>query len=398
MHRILGPVLAAMLAAATLLAVSGGQALANHVQCGDVITQDTTLDSDLMDCPGDGIVIGADNITLDLHGHVIDGDGTQSDPEDANDDGVDNTAGYDHVTVTNGTVQEFDYGVRLVAFGSAGSATANQLHELTVQRNNVTGIELFNSPRNVIDQNSFVENGFGISLYYGSDDNLVEKNTLLRNWVAITIERATQNRVYRNSSASTGLVGIGLFAAHHNRIEMNSAFGARYTDSIGRHLGRGILLLGSDNNAVTANAVSENDFGILLDDGSDGNEIIRNVARTNDQDGIRITSSFGINPGPSDNNRVSENRTSANGVDGVRVDEGNAGTSVESNRTDGNGDDGIDVDDARSTLVRNVANQNGDLGIEAVPDVIDGGGNRAKHNGNPLQCLNVACETNGPKK
>ncbi len=30
-------------------------ALANHVQCGDVITQDTRLDSDLVDCPGDGI-------------------------------------------------------------------------------------------------------------------------------------------------------------------------------------------------------------------------------------------------------------------------------------------------------------------------------------------------------
>ena len=41
--------------------------------CGDVITQDTTLDSDLIDCPGDGVVIGASGITLDLAGHTIDG-------------------------------------------------------------------------------------------------------------------------------------------------------------------------------------------------------------------------------------------------------------------------------------------------------------------------------------
>jgi hypothetical protein len=72
MRRLLANLLAA-LAAATFLALSASQALANHVQCGDVITQDTTLDSDLIDCPGDGLVIGADNVTLDLNGHTIDG-------------------------------------------------------------------------------------------------------------------------------------------------------------------------------------------------------------------------------------------------------------------------------------------------------------------------------------
>ena len=55
MRQASGPFLAAALAAATLLAVSAGQALADHVQCGDVITQDTTLDSDL-NCAGDGLV------------------------------------------------------------------------------------------------------------------------------------------------------------------------------------------------------------------------------------------------------------------------------------------------------------------------------------------------------
>jgi hypothetical protein len=32
-----------------------------------------------------------------------------------------------------------------------------------------------------------------------------------------------------------------------------------------------------------------------------------------------------------------------------------------------------------------------DLGIEAVAGVLDGGGNRALGNGNPLQCLKVVC-------
>ena len=60
-----------------MIAFGTGQASASHVSCGDEITADTTLDSDLVDCPGNGIVIGADDITLDLNGHLVDGDGTR---------------------------------------------------------------------------------------------------------------------------------------------------------------------------------------------------------------------------------------------------------------------------------------------------------------------------------
>jgi hypothetical protein len=48
------------------------------------------------------------------------------------------------------------------------------------------------------------------------------------------------------------------------------------------------------------------------------------------------------------------------------------------------------VESPSTILIRNTANDNGDLGIEAVPGVV-GVGNRAAGNGNPLQCLNVAC-------
>ena len=59
---------------------SAHPAAANHVQCGDVITQDTTLDQDLV-CPtsGDGpasLRVDADDVTLDLAGHTIDTPGT----------------------------------------------------------------------------------------------------------------------------------------------------------------------------------------------------------------------------------------------------------------------------------------------------------------------------------
>ena len=60
-------------AVALLVALLPSTAIATHVSCGDVITQDTTLDSDLVNCPGEGVVIGASGITLDLAGHLIDG-------------------------------------------------------------------------------------------------------------------------------------------------------------------------------------------------------------------------------------------------------------------------------------------------------------------------------------
>ena len=55
------------------------------------------------------------------------------------------------------------------------------------------------------------------------------------------------------------------------------------------------------------------------------------------------------------------------------------------------GDDGTDVRAPGTTVTRNSANDNHNLGISAVPGVIDGGGNQAAGNGDPAQCTNIAC-------
>ena len=67
------PKLLAVLGAVAAFQNPTPPALASQVRCGDVITQDTRLEADLVNCPGDGIVIGADHVALDLNGHVIDG-------------------------------------------------------------------------------------------------------------------------------------------------------------------------------------------------------------------------------------------------------------------------------------------------------------------------------------
>ena len=97
---------------------------------------------------------------------------------------------------------------------------------------------------------------------------------------------------------------------------------------------------------------------------------------------------------------MTSNRIRRNGRDGVLVEvaEDAPGTVIEHNQTDRNGDDGIDIDLGRNdpasvdTLVRaNKAFFNTDLGIEAAPGTTDGGANKAKHNGNPAQCVGVNC-------
>ncbi len=55
------------------------------------------------------------------------------------------------------------------------------------------------------------------------------------------------------------------------------------------------------------------------------------------------------------------------------------------------GENGIEVIAPGTFIGWNTATKNGDLGIEAVPGVTDGGGNHASGNGNPLQCVNVRC-------
>ena len=96
-------------------------------------------------------------------------------------------------------------------------------------------------------------------------------------------------------------------------------------------------------------------------------------------------------PTPPSDNSVIRNVTTSRNNDGIRVDPDAAGTVLARNLAVHSGADGIDVRAPGTTVTRNTANDNHDLGISAVPGVIDGGGNRAAGNGSPAQCTNIAC-------
>lgn len=156
-------ILFALVAATALLSAAPAQG--SHVQCGDVIRQDTKLDGSLLDCPGRGVVIGADGITLDLNGHVVDG------VQFGDSDGVDNSAGHDGVTIENGSIQEFRYAI---AFQQADDGRMTGLDTRDV----FFGVRLQRSDRNRVERNDFLSYSAGVALFDDSQSNLVQRNAL----------------------------------------------------------------------------------------------------------------------------------------------------------------------------------------------------------------------------
>jgi parallel beta-helix repeat protein len=335
-----------LIALGILLAPRAGSALATHVQCGDTITRDTTLDSDLIDCPGDGIVIGADNVSVDLKGHTVDGTDGYTGVGVSN-GGLAGNDGHERVVVKNGTVREFGSGILFI--GADHGVVRN-----VIASGNEVGIGLSGgSDSNLIQKSTVEQNGVGI-LVSASQSNLVERNYASNNsFAGIAVDdvlRLPGNTVRHNVTVDNH-TGINLGEGYYTEVERNSVSGNR----IGIHIGD------SNNNKVEKNSVSDNDEGIRLESGSRDNRILGNFALRNGDDGIFIR---------------------ADGAENL----------VKRNVAKTNGDDGIDTDSPTTTLIGNRAHQNADLGIEAVPGVIDGGGNSAFGNGNPMQCLNVACK------
>jgi hypothetical protein len=79
--------------------------IASAQVCGEILYADTIVQQDLI-CEGTGLIIGANNIVVDLDGHILAGDGSILAGSGVA-AGIDNSAGYSHVTIQNGTIQHF---------------------------------------------------------------------------------------------------------------------------------------------------------------------------------------------------------------------------------------------------------------------------------------------------
>jgi hypothetical protein len=256
-------------------------------KCGDTITTDITLHEDLVDCPNNGIVIGADNITLNLNGHLIDGDGAPTSGCNSDKEFCDTgivSEGHDGVTMMHGSIRQFGGGVTLFA------VRQNRVQGISTSGNHFNGIQLFNASQSLVRDSS------------GNGPN--EE------------------------------IGLGIFSSHHVQLVHNSF---RDTDLVGIVVSRGA------RNVVEGNK-------------------IRGAGKEAPRDG-----------------------------DGIAVDAEATHTILRRNSASQSKDDGFDIESRSTKLTKNVARSNGDLGIEAVRGVTDGGGNKASGNGDRRQCIQIVC-------
>ena len=269
--------------------------------CGQTILVSTVLDSNIGPC-GAGLIIGADNITLDLNGFTITGGPVGDGPGIL----LPNRTG---VTVRNGTVTQFDAGVAIEG-GSANTVTAMRVLD---NRGSFTtdfgdGIAMFATTSNRITNNQVRNNGpyDGIGMIRSNfnfiDSNQVADNIQSNQTTGIRIENAgrtasNDNVVTNNLVANNALDGIQVFAGgSRNQIRFNQVFG-NARDGI-------TVFAGGSNNIIEGNHV-----------------------RGNREDGIHIRGAAGAFPAPT-GNQILRNVAFGNAVFDLRDDNPNCGGNV----------------------------------------------------------------------
>ena len=332
----------AVLATCLVSSVAVGQEPPPGLECGDTITTDTMLDQDLTDCRSNGIVIGADDLTLDLNGHTISGDGKpvrRCRRDQICDVGVAND---DHagVTIRDGSVRGFGVGVGVFR------GRNDRFVKLDSSRNQYFGFLIGGSSRMVIRDSSGHDNprpdGDGIGVY-GSHDLRIVHNSFRRNGQpGMHIKDSTRILVKRNLVSYNGDAGM-LLEADGNQIRGNRSV---------RDGGTGISVGPGSSNVIVGNRISGSGEGIAIENGR-GNRVVRNVIAHTRKSGIRL--GIGDPPVGSTRTLVRGNLVVSAGRDGFLVAKNDRGALLVGNFARRSGDNGFDINSRSARLMRNRA-------------------------------------------
>jgi hypothetical protein len=269
----------AALAAVALVAVApeanskGGTPITS---CGQTVTTNAVLTQDLACAGSNGVVVGADRITIDLQGFAITGDRTVFTI------GI-WVPGFDGVTLKNGVVRNFYDGV------IASGAEKFTLSNVTAAGNVFTGFSVNNSTK------ASLSNVTGFGSAYGI-------------YVISNGAKITSASAIRNTNLGIAIEGDGV------SIKSSSAVGNAY----------GISIFG-DGNTVTSSAANGNGIVGIDIDGA-GNSVTKATARANGSDGIHLRNGA---------NTVSSSDASGNTGHGIHTD--GSGQVINHNRTVANG-------------------------------------------------------------
>ena len=300
-HPTTGVLLAAAVVLAATVAVAG-PARAAGPSCGDVVAADTTLTADLS-CAGDALVVAAPGVTLDLGGHTVTGPGRRF---DAFNTAVRVTAA--DVTVKNGTIDEYVYGV--VAVAPRAHVTG-----LRLVRTEVAGI--FQSDGNRFRGNLVVEAATGVRME--GDTNVTEGNAFRRTGLGV-FTRGAGNRVAGNSITGVGH-DVGIFVSSFSRAAKVSG------NTVSGHAAAAGIFSTGDDTEVTGNRAFANLDGIIVSRGT----VSGNLVLSNRRDGLLTAA--GIFGGTV---VVAANTAANNGELGIRG--GPGAVDGGGNRASGNGD------------------------------------------------------------
>jgi parallel beta-helix repeat protein len=196
--------------------------LSTSLSCGQVIKQSVKLTANL-DCKTDGIIVGADGITIDLNGFTLSGPGEKSSKV-----GV-MFADNDGVTVQGpGTIQNFQAG----ALFSGGED--NKISRVTFTENEIAVFET------------------------GSKNVAIEDNLMFGNSIGVAAHSSSGSKLNTNLFKSNDLAGVTLVNSADNELSMNTIQGSV----------NGIFLDGqSTKNNVNSNNVLQN-RGVDLNNGN----------------------------------------------------------------------------------------------------------------------------------
>ncbi len=319
------------------------------VTCGFEVTRSILVANSLFGCPESGLIVKKPNVTIDLGGNTIDGNGT--DDLTTAEVGV-SAGGWHHVVVRNGTVSDFEEGVTVFDDG--------RITHVTATRNSLSGLQGFNK-RVVISGSTAFDNGaYGI-IAVGYNQHLLSNRT----WGNATagIRSLMVGGLLRSNLAWGESIGIVVdplaVDGAKTVLARNRAFG---NTLYGFRVHGPARLIG---NSAIANGLSGFDS-----EWADAN-YVRNVARGNGLYGFQMfqraqmtrNSASGNKAGffftaSADDSVVEANRSSGNQEDGFSS--AADGVVLRENAAQANGGNGFDLSaGAGQTLVDNTAHING---------------------------------------
>jgi streptogramin lyase len=287
----------------------------NAPNCGTVITRSTNLKANIGPCYTGGVVVNADNVTLNLAGHSVIG---FPGPSDGNSVGV-LLQGRSGVTVKNGTVSGFDAGVVVLNRGS------NTIKNLTLKDNigpdaplsstYGDGIFIDNSPGNQVLNNTITHNGIydGIGVYDPLSNNNVITNNVITNTVGPSNTGPSGQGIIVNGATGTGASTFIQGTQMINNIVQNNASAgiANVNEVKGSIVGNTVTGNGTTNSIGNGIGIS---VGFNWNLGPTNMLIQNNQVHGNGVDGIRIGNPFGFGTGVSDGNQIIRNNAANNAV------------------------------------------------------------------------------------